>query len=70
MLNFLGIIIEMGLVQMPEIDYYWSKSKLFGSEIIQNISEQPRRACRPRQIVQGEITFRFIESQIQVNLHS
>jgi hypothetical protein len=36
MLKFLGIIIEMGLVQMPEIDYYWSKSKLFGSEVIQN----------------------------------
>ena len=36
MLKFLGIIIEMGLVQMPKIDYYWSKSKLYGSEVIQN----------------------------------
>ena len=77
MLKFLGIIIEMGLVQMPEIDYYWSKSKLFGSEVIQNtmsrdrfelllkfyhFEEQPRRACRPRQVVQIETTFRFIES--------
>ena len=26
----------MGLVQMPKIDYYWSKSQLYGSEIIQN----------------------------------
>ena len=25
MFRFLGIILEMGLVQMPEIDYYWSK---------------------------------------------
>ena len=36
MLKFLGIVIEMGLVQMPKIDYYWSKSQLYGSEIIQN----------------------------------
>ena len=30
MLKFLGIVIEMGLVQMPKIDYYWSKSQLYG----------------------------------------
>jgi hypothetical protein len=42
MLKFLGIIIEMGLVQMPEIDYYWSKSKLFGSEVIQNTMSRDR----------------------------
>ena len=36
MLKFLGIVIEMGLVQMPKIDYYWSKSQLYGSKIIQN----------------------------------
>ena len=36
MLKFLGIIIEMKLVQMPKIDYYWSKSQLYGSKIIQN----------------------------------
>ena len=42
MLRFLGIILEMGLVQMPEIDYYWSKSKLFGSEVIQNTMSRDR----------------------------
>jgi hypothetical protein len=26
MLKFLGIIIEIGLVQMPKVDYYWTKS--------------------------------------------
>ena len=36
MLKFLGIAIEMGLVQMPKGDYYWSKSQLYGSKIIQN----------------------------------
>ena len=36
MLKFLGIIIEMRLVQMPKIDYYWNKSQLYGSKIIQN----------------------------------
>jgi hypothetical protein len=36
MLKFLGIVIEMGLVQMPKVDYYWSKSQLYGSKIIQN----------------------------------
>ena len=42
MLKFLGIIIEMGLVQIPEIEYYWSKSKLFGSEVIQNTMSRDR----------------------------
>ena len=42
MFKFLGIILEMGLVQMPEIDYYWSKSKLFGSEVIQNTMSRDR----------------------------
>ena len=27
---------------MPEIDYYWSKSKLFGSEVIQNAMSRDR----------------------------
>ena len=36
MLKFLGIVIQMGLVQMPKVDYYWSKSRLYGSEVIQN----------------------------------
>ena len=42
MFRFLGIILEMGLVQIPEIDYYWSKSKLFGSEVIQNTMSRVR----------------------------
>ena len=42
MFKFLGIILEMGLVQMPEIDYYWSKSKLFGFEVIQNTMSRDR----------------------------
>ena len=41
-LKFLGIMIEMGLVQMPEIEYYWSKSKLFSSEVIQNTMSRDR----------------------------
>jgi hypothetical protein len=36
MLKFWGIIIEMGLVQMPKVDYYWSKSQLYESKVIQN----------------------------------
>jgi hypothetical protein len=36
MLKFLGIIIEMGLVQMAKVYHYWSKSRLYGSEVIQN----------------------------------
>ena len=36
MFRYRGIILEMGLVQMLEIDYYWSKSKLCGSEVTQN----------------------------------
>jgi len=36
MLQFLGIIIEMGLVQMPKVDYYWSRSQMYGSQVIQN----------------------------------
>ena len=42
MFKFLGIILEMGLGQMPEIDYYWSKSKLFRSEVIQNTMSRDR----------------------------
>ena len=36
MLKFLGIIIEMGLVQMPKLRYYWSSSQLYRSEIIRS----------------------------------
>ena len=42
MLKFLRIIIEMGLVPMPKIDYYWSKSQLYGSKIIQNIMSRDK----------------------------
>jgi hypothetical protein len=36
MLKFFGIIIEMGLVQMPKLSPCWSSSQLYGSEIIRN----------------------------------
>jgi hypothetical protein len=36
MLKFLGVIIAMGLVQMPKLCYYWSNSQSYGSEIIRN----------------------------------
>ena len=36
MLKFLGIIIEMGLVQMLEIEYDCHKSKLFRSDVSEN----------------------------------
>ncbi|CAF1214822.1 unnamed protein product [Adineta ricciae] len=36
MFKFLGIIIEVGLEQMRKVDYYWSKIKLYGPEVIQN----------------------------------
>jgi hypothetical protein len=42
MLQFLGIVIQMGLVKMPKVDYYWSKSKLYGSEVIQNTMSRDR----------------------------
>ena len=42
MLRFLGIIIEMGLVQMPKLDYYWSNSQLYGSEIIRSAIARDR----------------------------
>ena len=42
MLKFLGIIIEMGLVQMPEIEYYWSSRQLYGSKIVQNAITRDR----------------------------
>ena len=32
--KFFGIIIEMGLVQMPQLNHYWSSSQLYGLEII------------------------------------
>ena len=42
MLKFLGIIIQMGLVQMPKLSHYWSSSKLYGSEIIRNSMSRER----------------------------
>ncbi len=36
MLKFFGIIIEMGLVQMPQLNHYWSSSQLYGLEIIRS----------------------------------
>ena len=36
MLKFFGIIIEMGLVQMPQLNHYRSSSQLYGSEIIRS----------------------------------
>ena len=42
MLKFLGIIIEMGLVQMPKLEYYWSNNQLYGSEIIRSVMARDR----------------------------
>jgi hypothetical protein len=42
MLKFLGIIIQMGLVQMPKLEYYWSNSQLYGSEIIRSAMARDR----------------------------
>ena len=42
MFKFFGIIIEMGLVQMPKLKYYWSSSQLYGSEIIRNAMSRER----------------------------
>jgi hypothetical protein len=33
-LKFFRIIIEIGLVKMPKLKYYWSSSQLYGSDII------------------------------------
>ncbi|CAF1601898.1 unnamed protein product [Didymodactylos carnosus] len=42
MLKFFGIIIEMGLVQMPKLKYYWSSSQLYGLEIIRTAMSRER----------------------------
>lgn len=42
MLKFLGIISEMGLLQMLKVEYYWSKSALFEFEVIQNTMSRDR----------------------------
>lgn len=42
MLKFFGVVIEMGLVQMPKLTYYWSSSKLYGSEIIRSVMSRER----------------------------
>ena len=42
MLKFLGILIKMGLVQMPKLEHYWSNSQLHGSEIIRSAMARDR----------------------------
>ena len=42
-LKFFGIVIEMGLVQMPQLNHYWSSSRLYGLEIVR--SAMPRARC-------------------------
>jgi hypothetical protein len=42
MLKFFGIIIEMGLVQMPQLNHYWSSSQLYGLEIIRSATPRER----------------------------
>ena len=42
MLKFFGIIIEMGLVQIPKLKYDWSSSQLYGSDIIRNAMSRER----------------------------
>jgi hypothetical protein len=42
MFKFFGIIIEMGLVRMPKLKYYWSSSQLYGSQIIRNTMSRER----------------------------
>ena len=42
MLKFFGIIIEMGLVQMPQMNHYWSSSQLYGLEIIRSAMPRER----------------------------
>ena len=77
MLKFLGIIIQMWLVQTPKLSHYWSSSQLYGSEIIRNsmsrerfelllkfwhFFEQGQQKFKPRQAVQIEAALGFIES--------
>lgn len=85
-LKFLGIIIQMGLVQMPKLSHYWSSSQLYGSEIIQNsmprerevrivpqilaFSEQRQQECESGQAVQVETALGFTESQIFVSVYT
>lgn len=40
--KFFGIIIEMGLVQMPQRNHYWSSSQLYGLEIIRKTMSRER----------------------------
>jgi hypothetical protein len=41
-LKFFGIIIEMELVQMPQLNHYWSSSQLYGLEIIRSAMPRER----------------------------
>ena len=40
--KFFGVIIEMGLVQMPQLNHYWSSSRLYQSEIIRSTMPRER----------------------------
>jgi hypothetical protein len=42
LLKFVGIVIEMGLVQMSKLKYYRSSSQLYGSQIIRNVMSRER----------------------------
>jgi hypothetical protein len=41
-LKFFGIAIEMGLVQMPQLNHYWSSSRLYGLEIVRSAMPRER----------------------------
>ena len=40
--KFFGIIIEVRLVKMPKLEYYWSNNQLYGSEFIRNAMARDR----------------------------
>jgi hypothetical protein len=42
MLKFFRIIIEMGSVQLPQLNHYWSSSQLYGLEIIRRAIQRER----------------------------
>ena len=41
-LKFFGIVIEMGLVQMPQLNHYWNSSRLYGLEIVRSAMPRER----------------------------
>ena len=62
MLKFLGIIIEMGLMQMPQIDYYWSKKNCLDVKSF-------KIRCREIDLNYFSNFIIFQITEIQVNLH-